>query len=789
MANEIQELLNEIRDPRLKERLSAAVGELRKTKKFGLVFEEHLPELLPIYSAKIRNHTRVARKDGRLTEIFIVERVAKGIATVKPEHGEAQTQSIPVAELVVVKRFGEAIFPALRHVESVLRGGDSPHHTLIEADNYHALQLLEWLYAGEVDCIYIDPPYNTGARDWKYNNNFVDNNDSYLHSKWLAMMGRRIRIALNLLKHDGVLIVTIDDNEISHLDCLLEPLLSGWTRYVISIEHNKRGRRGKNFAKTNEFALIFVRNGLEVISEELAADTIGGESRNLRRTGSGSLRGQRWRKFYPIYVDADELKVMEIGDSVPLNDKRFSSVPKEVLKKFPKRRIEVVWPLDEEGREKNWHYAVPRARASAAAGQLEVRQQSYGLQIYYTLRQKDSKKYKTVWTGSVLDASTHGTEMLESILGRGAAFDFPKSLYATAECLRAATRERPNALILDFFAGSGTTLHSTALLNAADDGNRQCIIVTNNEVFPEERAKQLKADGHMEGDPEFEQFGICQSVTFPRCKFVINGKRDDGTELSGEYLTGRFEEKEVRRAIRSLDFATCETLASKHAREALALAVGFTKSKVTGDESFLLSEGEQVAVLLELGRLDEFIEQGEEWADAIETVYLPIPAGKAFNEAKAQLTEAWPPLTKSVEIKRSMKEGFAANLDYFRLDFLDRAQVETGGKLADILPALWMMAGCRGKLPTCKGNEKMLFFKNCPFAMLVEESTIKPFLAKLEERPDIDWVFLVTNDQDSFSRMCEWLPEHVPAAQRIHLWRNYVDNFLINVDHAAGEAP
>jgi hypothetical protein len=114
--------------------------------------------------------------------------------------------------------------------------------------------------------------------------------------------------------------------------------------------------------------------------------------------------------------------------------------------------------------------------------------------------------------------------------------------------------------------------------------------------------------------------------------------------------------------------------------------------------------------------------------------------------------------------------------------------VETGGKLADILPALWMMAGCRGKLPTCRGNEKMLFFKDSPFAMLIEESAIKSFLSKLEERPDIDWVFLVTNDQDSFSKMYEWLPEHVPATQRIHLWRNYVDNFLINVDRGGGEA-
>jgi adenine-specific DNA-methyltransferase len=265
--------------------------------------------------------------------------------------------------------------------------------------------------------------------------------------------------------------------------------------------------------------------------------------------------------------------------------------------------------------------------------------------------------------------------------------------------------------------------------------------------------------------------------------------RKDGTPIPGEYLTDQFEEQQVRRAIRPMEFANVETLSTKRAREALSLAVGFTKSKVTGLESFLLGEGEKVAVLLDPNKFHEFIDQGEEWAETIETVYMPFPSGKAFNQARAQLTESWPPLTKSVEVRRPMKDGFVANLDYFRLEFLDRAQVETSGKLADILPALWMMAGCRGKLPTCRGNEKLLFFKDCPFAVLVEESAIKPFLVKLEERHDIEWVFLVTNDQESFSRMCEWLPEHISPTQRIHLWRNYVDNFLINVERATGEAP
>ena len=119
-----------------------------------------------------------------------------------------------VVFLVVVAKFGDPIFPCLKAMDSVCNAPDSDlWHTLIEADNYHALQLLEYLYAGKVDCIYIDPPYNTGARDWKYNNDYVDLADSYRHSKWLSMMEVRLSIAKKLLTPKGVIICAIDENE------------------------------------------------------------------------------------------------------------------------------------------------------------------------------------------------------------------------------------------------------------------------------------------------------------------------------------------------------------------------------------------------------------------------------------------------------------------------------------------------------------------------------------------------------------------------------------------------
>jgi adenine-specific DNA-methyltransferase len=140
------------------------------------------------------------------------------------------------------------------------------------------------------------------------------------------------------------------------------------------------------------------------------------------------------------------------------------------------------------------------------------------------------------------------------VLGRRDAFPFPKSVYAVRDCLAAVVRDRPDALILDFFAGSGTTLHATALLNAADDGRRQCILVTNNEVADRQIAA-LRAAGHRSGSEEWEREGICRAVTVPRCRAVLLGQRGDAAPLEGEWFTGRLVRKPVARTVRALSFA------------------------------------------------------------------------------------------------------------------------------------------------------------------------------------------------------------------------------------------
>ena len=181
----IDDLISRISDPTLRASIQAEVNKMSRRKKFGLVFEDHIPECTALHGLPVRIGSLVSRKTGNVNDLFIVTDIRDGVAVCQPQDTE-ETVEIPLSDLVVTARFGEPIYPYLQPIDTVCNAPDSDlWHTLIEADNYHALQLLEYLYAGKVDCIYIDPPYNTGAKDWKYNNDYVDGSDSYRHSKWL----------------------------------------------------------------------------------------------------------------------------------------------------------------------------------------------------------------------------------------------------------------------------------------------------------------------------------------------------------------------------------------------------------------------------------------------------------------------------------------------------------------------------------------------------------------------------------------------------------------------------
>ena len=555
----IHDLLNQIQDDELRSRIEKEVDKLSKTKKFGLVFEEHLPECTPLYDIPVRRGSTVSKKNGAVSDMYEVCSVKDGVANcVHKVTGDKEV--ISVTDLVVVAQFGEAIYPFLKPLDSVCNAPDDDlWHTLIEADNYHALQLLEYLYAGKVDCIYIDPPYNTGARDWKYNNDYVDSSDQYRHSKWLSFMKKRLEIAKELLNPtDSVLIVSIDEKEYLHLGCLLEEMFSEANIQMIStvINHAGNGRLG-DFGRVNEY-IFYVRLGSCVVipHDDKVATNNEAVWDTLRRHNPQSIRPNRPKQFYPIYVNIESRKIVKIGDPITPDVDRFS-VP----------QIEgcaTVFPVKDDGTEMMWGVVPEECRRRYEGGYVRVgkynpnKPQQFPLQMLSAGTIKDIEEGKVIikghrddgsviaihpggkkvlpknqWDKDTHDARYYGTELLRPIIGD--RFSYPKSLYAVADSLRYILSNKPNALVLDFFAGSGTTLHAINLLNAEDKGSRRCILVTNNEVS-EAEAKTLSSKGYKPGDEEWEKLGIAQYVTWPRTKCSIEGHDIFGNKLKGTYL-------------------------------------------------------------------------------------------------------------------------------------------------------------------------------------------------------------------------------------------------------------
>ena len=559
----INDLISQIQDETLRNRIQEEVSKMAKQKKFGLVFEEHMPESTPLYDMPIKRGCNVMLRDSKDDKaIYVVLKVEGDTAVcVKPEQKD-EAVTFELKDIVRVAEFGESIYPYLKPLDSVCNAPDSDlWHTLIEADNYHALQLLEYLYAGKVDCIYIDPPYNTGAKDWKYNNDYVDGNDAYRHSKWLSFMQRRLQLAKKLLNPaDSVLIVTIDEKEYLHLGCLLEEMFPEANIQMISSTISRKGAaRMNSFTRVNEF-IYFVMLGDYVLEPLDDADYAKkGETihwQSFRRSSAANIRTSRPFQFYPIYVDIESRKIIKIGDAIPHEMDRFSVEQLE--------NCVAVFPVRDDGTEMMWGITPEECRVRAAKGYIKAakytpnKPQQFVMQYLMSGTIKDINDGKITVTGYASDGSveaensetrnimpksqwsfdTHdardyGSKILKAMLGD--RFDFPKSLYAVHDCLNYFEKRKPNALIIDFFAGSGTTMHAMNLLNAEDGGHRRCIMVTNNEVSADE-AKMLKDKGCQPGDAEWEKLGIAHYVTWPRTVCSIEGHDVNGNPLKGDYL-------------------------------------------------------------------------------------------------------------------------------------------------------------------------------------------------------------------------------------------------------------
>ncbi|MFH1771846.1 MAG: site-specific DNA-methyltransferase [Candidatus Omnitrophota bacterium] len=422
---------------------------------------------------------KISEKEKLLAEIKRLKHELKK----KKKYGLAwEDKPEDVAELCKIK------LPVLVNVKEkeVTCNHLNPTNILIEGDNYHALSVLNYTHKGIIDVIYIDPPFNTGARDWKYNNDYVDINDSYRHSKWLSMMSKRLQLAKNLLRPDGVLICAIDDNEFHHLGTLLEEIFYGYEIHCVTIVHNPRGIQGNNFSYTHEYAYFVFRKGLKVIgSRKIKPEDV--DWRNLRDNGGESLRTDARNCFYPIIAKSG--KIVGFGD-VSKNSFHPKSQTITDGKKF------YVYPIDRQGIERKWRYA--RQSIESVKHLLRVKETPKGYEIEIG---KDFGTIRTVWQDSRYDSNEYGTKLVHALVS-DMNFDFPKSLFNTYDCIAPILYERKNAIILDYFAGSGTTGHAVMFLNKEDNGQRRFILCTNNENK------------------------IAEGVCYPRIKRVIKGHKD-----------------------------------------------------------------------------------------------------------------------------------------------------------------------------------------------------------------------------------------------------------------------
>lgn len=829
----IDQYIERIPNAELQEQLRIEIARLTKKKRFGLVFENHLPDNVVMPEVTIRRGTKVALRGKTPNDVYEVQSISEGEVTcalvqnIESEMTRQLTTDIdtrtavcrhlvtledkvfPLNDLVAVAQRGDVIYPYLKPMDSVENAPNSSlWHTLIEADNYHALQTLAYLYPGMVDCIYIDPPYNKpDSHDWKYNCDYVDGTDSYRHSKWLSMIEARLKIAKKLLNpEDSVLIVTIDELEYHHLGCLLEQMFPEARIQMVSCLTNSRGvARENGFARVDEYIFIVQIGASGVFRQSLSNEwRVNMNAKDQRishlrwsmliRSGSHFLRADSVNQFYPIFVTNDGRRIHSVGESYFGNNRNEVIAPEGTF---------AVWPLRKDGNEGNWQISNENLRLLIDRGFVMLgRKNGNKVPIYYLKKGEITKVENGIYEitghredGSIIsdsehlafipgtqwriashDASIGGTNLLKK-LALDNRFSFPKSLYAVHDTLRFFVANKPNALILDFFAGSGTTLHAVNLLNKEDGGNRRCIMVTNNEIG-EPKEKELKPLGIRPGDEKWEKWGIARYVNWPRTKCSILGTDVNGKPIQGDYITSLTETKKTDRKFTQINFLSAD--ANRKQKKALVTLINKQKDiklpTMKEEVPFLVSEDDEynASILFD-------IKEAEAWMETLDgnthitNFYIVAEKDAAYKQIKAEVNELMGQIEETIPVKMPMSDGFKANAAFFKLGFLDKRSVARGRQLQELLPLLWMKAGAVGKCPK-KMTGDYAFMSENRMAILTDERFFPRFKNELAEHPEIEVVYLITDSQSAYLAMVEELND----VKTYQLYRDYLENFRIN---------
>ena len=327
---------------------------------------------------------------------------------------------------------------------------------IIKGNNLLALHSLKKKFAGKVKLIYIDPPYNTGsnADTFAYNNTFK-------HTTWLTFMKNRLEISRALLKEDGCLIVAIDENEHDRLGVLLQEIFNEYEIHSITIVHNPRGVQGTNFSYTNEFAFFVIPKGKKsIINRKIPNEEI--EYSPLRNWGTESERTDAKNCFYPIFVNPENATIIGFGE---VSEDNY----------HPNKNVQgngyiEVYPIDSHRVERKWRYAHQTVESIKHLLRPIHKRGVWDIELG-----KDFGQFKTVWESPLYDANLYGTQLINDLIP-DCPFKFPKSLWNVYDCLYAVVGEDKDAIVLDFFGGSGTTGHALLEMNKNDGGHRKFIL-------------------------------------------------------------------------------------------------------------------------------------------------------------------------------------------------------------------------------------------------------------------------------------------------------------------------
>lgn len=556
-------------DPQLSADLEAEIVALTKRRTFGLVFEQHQPEAIELPGRPVRRGDKVRvlpprgaamPGDHRLWRVTRIEKVDGQRLAHMVELGtdDPATRTEIDDALIVVAEFRDRIYPGLIETDRIEHSEGKPFHTVINAENFHALEMLTYTHQESVDVIYIDPPYNTGGKfAWLYNDDFVDNEDDYKHSKWLAFMERRLRVARELLKPSGAIMVSIGDDEQHRLRMLMEQIF-GVENHVAQLAVEMSTTSGPKTTNAQQGTIVKNVEYVLIYRKSPAFDT------EVKHTPLyDSVKG--WDKDYSLWLN-DDGTITSFYEELAADPAVWADIVAARLVKQDGKFVGaqamdrllafsdaanafIEANLDHIARRDTPPVSVKHVDAPVR-GWIEVeadhrtyfvtRLKSGTINQVYTLRrnyrvpdENSSKLGRTVirgdlWRGFHQDMGTVSRE-------GGVGFANGKKPIRLIKQLVKWANNSSDAVILDFFAGSGTTAHAVAAMNAEDGGNRRSIVVTNNELSKVDRLAAVAA-GHRAGDPEWEERGVFESKTKPR---LINAFGE--TSANAEFFNLTYE--------------------------------------------------------------------------------------------------------------------------------------------------------------------------------------------------------------------------------------------------------